>query len=100
MVEQIYENELPQMVQNEKGRLGRWFFVDDAAEWLGVSHRTIYQYLKEGRLKGIKTRGRRLISVGSVLWFQLEQKSIELRDLKDKETARNVLEHARSIKKD
>jgi len=98
MVEEIYENELPDLVKKEEGRLGRWMYVDDAADWLNVSHRTIYQYLKENRLKGIKTRGRRLISVGSVLWFQLEQKSIELRDLKNKETARETLFHVRSIK--
>ena len=94
----IYENELPQMVQNENGKLGKWLYVKECSEWIGVSERTIYQYLREGRLRGIKARGRRLISVGSILWFQIEQKALEIKDIKNKETAREVLNYKRSIK--
>ena len=36
---------------------GRTVFIDDAAVLLGVSRRTIYYRIREGRLQTIRTRG-------------------------------------------
>ena len=38
-------------------RLGRSVSLDDAAEMLGVSRRTIYNRIREGRLVTIRTLG-------------------------------------------
>lgn len=36
--------------------MGRTLFIDEAAAVLGVSRRTIYYRIREGRLKTIRTR--------------------------------------------
>ena len=38
-------------------RIGRSVSLDHAAELLGVSRRTIYNRIREGRLQTIRTRG-------------------------------------------
>ena len=38
-------------------RLGRSISLDHAAELLGVSRRTVYNRIREGRLQTIRTRG-------------------------------------------
>ncbi len=38
-------------------RIGRSISLDHAAELLGVSRRTIYNRIREGRLRTIRTRG-------------------------------------------
>jgi len=38
-------------------RLGRSVSLDQAAELLGVSRRTVYNRIREGRLQTIRTRG-------------------------------------------
>ena len=49
-------------------RIGRSVSLDHAAQLLGVSRRTIYNRIREGRLQTIRTRG------GSqrVLWSSIE----------------------------
>ena len=39
------------------GRLDRSFLIDEAAELLGVSRRTIYYRIQQGRLCTIRARG-------------------------------------------
>ena len=36
---------------------GRSFLIDDAAEILGVSRRTVYYRIQQGRLATVRTRG-------------------------------------------
>ena len=62
---EIYENEIPGLIRNGGEKLGKWLFVEDAAEMMEVSKRTIFQYLKNGDIEGIKSRKRRLVSSGS-----------------------------------
>ncbi len=38
-------------------RIGRSVSLDHAAEMLGVSRRTVYNRIREGRLQTIRTRG-------------------------------------------
>jgi len=94
---EIYENELPTIIKEDGDKLGKWLFVEDAAEMLEVSKRTIFQYLKEGKLKGIKSRKRRLVATGSLLVFLLKQKAIELNDIRSKELARETLFKSREM---
>ncbi len=45
----------------------KWISVDDCSEELGVSRRTIFQYLHDNKIKGIKWKNRRLIDSVSVV---------------------------------
>ena len=42
--------------EGSERRPRRSVFVDDAAELLGVSRRTVYNRIREGRLRTIRTR--------------------------------------------
>jgi excisionase family DNA binding protein len=49
-------------------RIGRSVSLDHAAELLGVSRRTIYNRIREGRLQTIRTRGgSQRVLLGSVM---------------------------------
>lgn len=49
----------------------RTLLITDAARLMGVSRRTVYYRLREGRLESIKTRGgSRRIVVRSVEWLR------------------------------
>lgn len=98
MVE-IYENELPTLIKDGGDKWGKWLFVEDAAEMMEVSKRTIFEYLRDGKISGIKSRGRRLVSTGSVVGYLLKQKVIEINDLRDKEMARETLYNVRATRK-
>ena len=97
MVE-VYENEWPTLLKDGGDKFGKWLFVEDAAEMMEVSKRTIFEYLRDGKLSGIKSRGRRLISTASIMGFLLEQKVIDLNDFRHKEIARDTLNHLRAKK--
>ena len=44
----------------------KWVGVSDLSEQFGVSERTVFQWLKDGKIKGVKWKGRRLIDSVSV----------------------------------
>lgn len=46
-----------QTAQGFEPRIGRSVSLDHAAELLGVSRRTIYNRIREGRLQTMRTRG-------------------------------------------
>ena len=56
----------------------KWISVDDCSEELGVSRRTIFQYLHDNKIKGIKWKNKRLIDSVSVVGFLLNKKVIEV----------------------
>ena len=64
--------------------------VDDCSEELGVSRRTIFQYLHDNKIKGIKWKNKRLIDSVSVVRFLLNKKVIEVTNLKNKEMVREI----------
>ena len=68
----------------------RWISVDDCSEELEVSRRTIFQWLKDGKIKGIKWKNRRLIDSVSVVGYLLHKKVIEVNNLHDKEMIREI----------
>ena len=57
---------------------------------LGVSRRTIFQYLHDNKIKGIKWKNKRLIDSVSVVGFLLNKKVIEVTNLKNKEMVREI----------
>ena len=68
----------------------KWIPVDDCSEELGVSRRTIFQYLHDNKIKGIKWKNKRLIDSVSVVGFLLNKKVIEVTNLKNKEMVREI----------
>lgn len=68
----------------------RWLSVDDCSEELGVSRRTIFQYLKDGKIKGTKWKNKRLVDSVSVMGFLLTKKVIEYDKIKDTEMKREL----------
>ena len=44
----------------------KWVGVTDLSEQFGVSERTVFQWLKDGKIEGVKWKNRRLINVVSV----------------------------------
>ena len=68
----------------------KWISVDDCSEELGVSRRTIFQYLHDNKIKGIKWKNKRLIDSVSVVGFLLNKKVIEVTNIKNKEMVREI----------
>jgi len=68
----------------------KWISVDDCSEELGVSRRTIFQYLHDNKIKGIKWKNKRLIDSVSVVGFLLNKKVIEVNKLHNKEMIREL----------
>lgn len=68
----------------------RWISVDDCSEKLNVSKRTIFKYLKEGKIRGVKWKNRRLVDSVSVIGFLLEKRVIEYEQLKSEEMKKMV----------
>lgn len=54
--------------------MGRTLFIDEAAAVLGVSRRTVYYRIREGRLKTIRTRcGSQRVLLASIQVLLQEQ---------------------------
>lgn len=93
-----HEDELPDIVKQNSSKFGKWLYVKEVSEILGVSERTVYQYLKDYRLSGIKSRGRRLVSTGSVLVFLMKLKVIEIQNINETELKKDSLYKLRDEK--
>jgi excisionase family DNA binding protein len=62
---------------NLEPRLGRSVSIDHAAQLLGVSRRTIYNRIKEGRLATLRTRtGSQRVLLESLQQFVLHQPAL------------------------
>jgi len=68
----------------------KWVGVSDLSKQFGVSERTVFQWLKDGKIKGVKWKGRRLIKVSSILGLLLERKVIEFNQIKEQEMRREL----------
>ena len=68
----------------------KWVGVKDLSELFEVSERTVFQWLKDGKIKGIKWKNKRLIDSVSVVGFLLNKKVIEVTNLKNKEMVREI----------
>lgn len=68
----------------------RWISVDDCSEELGVSRRTVFQYLRDGKIKGTKWKNKRLVDSVSVIGFLLEKSVIKYSDIKDSDMKKEI----------
>ena len=76
----------------ESIKMYKWIGVKDLSEEFNVSERTIFQWLKDGKIKGILWKNRRLINSISVLSFLLKKKSLEMKNIKDSSIRRELEE--------
>ena len=68
----------------------RWVGVTDLSEQFDISERTIYQWLKDKKIEGVKWKNRRLINVPSVFGYLLQKKVIEVTQIKQQELKREL----------
>ena len=68
----------------------KWVGVSDLSKQFGVSERTVFQWLKDGKIKGVKWKGRRLIDSVSVVGFLMNRKMIQVNNIKNKEMVREI----------
>jgi len=68
----------------------KWVGVKDLSEQFDISERTIFKWLKDGKISGVKWKNRRLISVGSMFKFMMEKKILELSEITNKEMKREI----------
>ena len=68
----------------------RWVGVTDLSEQFGVSERTVFQWLRDGKIEGVKWKNRRLINVPSVFGYLLKKKVIEITQIKQQELKREL----------
>jgi len=68
----------------------RWITIQDCSEEMGISVRPLYKYLKEGKIKGVIYKRRRLIDSISCIGYLLEKKCIEIQQIKNEEIKRQL----------
>ena len=68
----------------------RWVGVTDLSEQFDISERTVFQWLKDGKIEGVKWKNRRLINVPSVFGYLLQKKVIEVSQIKQQELKREL----------
>ena len=62
----------------------------ESHKWFGVSERTVFQWLKDKKIEGVKWKNRRLINVPSVFGYLLKKKVIEVSQIKQQELKREL----------
>jgi hypothetical protein len=68
----------------------RWMGVKDLSEMFEVSQRTIFQWLKDNKINGVKWKNKRLIDSVSVIGFLLEKKCLEMNQIKHREIKEKI----------
>lgn len=92
----IKENDIPGVIEKTGSSLGRFMLVDEVGDTLGVSRRTVFTYLKDGKISGIKSRGVRLVYTGSVLTYLLKQKVLKVNEIKERELKEELRSQVRT----
>ena len=68
----------------------RWITIQDCSTQMGISVRTLYKYLKEGKIEGVIYRRRRMIDSISCIGYLLKKKCIEINQIKNEEIIRKL----------
>lgn len=68
----------------------RWMGVKDLSGMFDVSERTIFQWLKDEKIKGVKWKNKRLIDSVSVIGFLLKKKCLEMSQIKHREIKEKI----------
>ena len=68
----------------------KWVGVKDLSELFQVSERTIFHWLKDGKIEGTKWKGKRLVNTVSVIGFMLKKKCLEINQIKSREIREKI----------
>lgn len=68
----------------------RWVGVGDVSEMFQVSERTVFQWLKDEKIKGVKWKNKRLIDSISIISFLLKKKCLEMSQIKQREIKQKI----------
>lgn len=68
----------------------RWVGVTDLSKQFDISERTVFQWLKDGKIEGVKWKNKRLINVPSVFGYLLKKKVIEVTQIREQELKREL----------
>ena len=68
----------------------RWVGVTDLSKQFDISERTVFQWLKDGKIEGVKWKNRRLINVPSVFGYLLKKRVIEVTQIREQELKREL----------
>ena len=68
----------------------RWVGVTDLSKQFDISERTVFQWLRDGKIEGVKWKNRRLINVPSVFGYLLKKKVIEVTQIREQELKREL----------
>jgi transposase len=68
----------------------RWVGVKDLSEMFDISERTVFQWLKDKKIKGVKWKNKRLIDSVSVIGFLLQKKCLEMSQIKQREIKEKI----------
>ena len=63
----------------------RWVGVRDLSEMFDISERTVFKWLEQNKIKGVKWKNKRLIDSISVMGFLLKKKCLEMEQIKKQE---------------
>ena len=69
----------------------KWVGVKDLSEMFDISERTVFKWLEQKKIKGVKWKNKRLIDSVSVMSFLLKKKCLEMEQIK-KQEIRNKIE--------
>lgn len=68
----------------------KWVGVKDLSELFEVSERTVFQWLKDGKIEGTKWKGKRLINTVTVISFLLKKKCLEMGQIRKREIREKI----------
>ena len=68
----------------------RWLSIKDCSEKLGVSKRTVFQYLKDGKIRGTLYGNRRIIDSVSIIGFLYRKRVIDYHNIKNEEVRKQI----------
>ncbi len=68
----------------------RWVGVTDLSKQFDISERTVFQWLRDGKIEGVKWKNKRLINVPSVFGYLLKKKVIEVTQIREQELKREL----------
>ena len=69
----------------------KWVGVKDLSEMFDISERTVFKWLEQKKIKGVKWKNKRLIDSVSVMSFLLKKRCLEMEQIK-KQEIRNKIE--------
>ena len=61
----------------------RWITIQDCSEEMGISVRTLYKYLKEGKIKGVLYKKTRLVDSLSCIEYLYKKGLIDLNQIEN-----------------